>query len=61
MTLKNYVNQKRIEKAKGLLLTTNLKINEIAIQVGYNHTQSFIAFFNQSVQCTPLEYRRRGG
>ena len=59
MTLKKYVDSKRIEKAKELLLTTNLKINEIAVMVGYSHTQSFIAFFHQAVNCTPLEFRGR--
>jgi AraC-like DNA-binding protein len=59
LTLKSYVDSKRIEKAKELLLTTNLKIQEIAVQVGYTHTQSFIAFFHQAARCTPAEFRRR--
>jgi AraC-like DNA-binding protein len=59
LTLKSYVNSKRIEKAKELLLNTNLKVQDIAAQVGYFHTQSFIAFFHQAVHCTPLEYRRQ--
>jgi AraC-like DNA-binding protein len=58
LTLKKYVDSKRIEKAKDLLLTTNLKINEIAVQVGYSHTQSFIAFFHHIVHCTPVEFRQ---
>jgi AraC-like DNA-binding protein len=58
LTLKSYVDSKRIEKAKELLLTTNLKIQDIAVQVGYTHTQSFIAFFHQIVHCTPVEFRR---
>jgi AraC-like DNA-binding protein len=59
LTLKSYVNSKRIEKAKELLLNTDLKIQDIALQVGYMHTQSFIAFFRQAVHCTPVEYRRQ--
>jgi AraC-like DNA-binding protein len=48
-----------MEKAKELLLTTNLKIQEIAAQVGYIHAQSFIAFFHHYAQCTPVEFRSR--
>jgi AraC-like DNA-binding protein len=59
LTLKSYVNSKRIEKAKELLLNTNLKVQDIAAQVGYFHTQSFIVFFRQTVHCTPVEYRRQ--
>jgi AraC-like DNA-binding protein len=59
LTLKNYVDSKRIEKAKELLVSTNLKVQDIAAQVGYVHTQSFIAFFHRAVHCTPVEYRRR--
>ena len=59
LTLKSYVDNKRIEKAKELLMNTNQKIQDIAVQVGYFHTQSFIAFFNQNVHCTPMEFRRR--
>ncbi|MDR0450868.1 MAG: helix-turn-helix transcriptional regulator, partial [Treponema sp.] len=59
LTLKSYVNSKRIEKAKDLLLNTNLKVQDIAAQLGYSHTQSFIAFFRQAVHCTPVEYRKQ--
>jgi AraC-like DNA-binding protein len=59
LTLKNYVDSKRLEKARELLTSTNLKVQEIALQVGYVNAQSFIAFFHQAVHCTPVEYRKR--
>jgi AraC-like DNA-binding protein len=59
ITLKNYVDSKRIEKAKELLVSTNLKVQDIAAQIGYLHTQSFIVFFREAVHCTPTEYRER--
>ncbi|GHT98355.1 hypothetical protein FACS1894142_4580 [Spirochaetia bacterium] len=61
LTLKNYVDSKRLEKARELLVNTNLKVQEIALQVGYVNAQSFIAFFHHAVQCTPVEYRKRNG
>jgi AraC-like DNA-binding protein len=61
LTLKGYVNSRRIEQARELLLTTNLKVQDIAARVGYLHTQSFIAFFRQTAHCTPAEYRRQAG
>jgi AraC-like DNA-binding protein len=59
ITLKSYVDSKRIEKAKELLVSTNLKVQDIAAQTGYLHTQSFIVFFREAVHCTPTEYRER--
>jgi AraC-like DNA-binding protein len=59
LTMKSYINAKRIEKAKELLVSTNLKVQDICIRVGYTNAQSFIAFFHQAVHCTPVEYRKR--
>ena len=47
----------RIEKAKDLLLHTNLKTSEIGVQVGYPNPQYFATAFRKATGFTPSEYR----
>jgi len=47
----------RIEKAKALLLQTNLKTSEIGLQVGYPNPQYFATAFRKATGLTPSEYR----
>lgn len=53
-----YFIQLRMEKSCELLKATNLKIYEIADQVGYNHLPYFSRQFKETYSMTPLEYRR---
>lgn len=48
-----YVNQLRNEKAKELILNTNMKINEIALQVGYTESNYFYRKFKQCYGISP--------
>lgn len=54
-----YINNIRIQTAKTLLSSTDLPINDIALQVGYIHTSSFVRKFKQEVGKTPGEYRMK--
>jgi len=53
-----YVNNKRIDLAKKLLLNTNKKIGEITIECGFNGQLYFSRFFKEKVGYPPLEYRK---
>ncbi|MEF9959885.1 MAG: response regulator [Niameybacter sp.] len=53
------LNAARIEKAKRLLLESNMKIYEIAENVGYTDTAYFSKIFKKSTQVTPNEYRNK--
>ena len=53
----DYLLQKRMEKAKLLLLTTELKNYEIAEQVGFEDVNYFITKFKKYYQITPKQYR----
>lgn len=55
-----YLNRKRIEIAKHLLLTTSLKVHEIGSQVGIDNTNHFISLFKKFTGVTPLEYKSKG-
>lgn len=48
----------RLEKAKKLLRSSNLKITQIAEQVGYPNLQYFTRVFTRQMNMTPAEYRK---
>jgi YesN/AraC family two-component response regulator len=52
-----YVSRVRIENAKNLLLNPNLRISEIAYQVGFQSLTHFNRVFKKVVGEAPTEYR----
>ena len=52
-----YVSRVRIESAKNLLLNPNLRISEIAYQVGFQSLTHFNRVFKKVVGESPTEYR----
>lgn len=59
--IKEYISKARLEKAKKLLSSTSIKINEISVRVGYDSAPSFTRIFKKIVGISPLEYRDRYG
>lgn len=57
MTPKEYVDGRRAIAARRLLADRDLQIQEIANQLGFQYSQSFIAFFRAVEGITPGEYR----
>ncbi|MBO2944391.1 helix-turn-helix domain-containing protein [Paenibacillus sp. F411] len=57
-TVLEYTNKLRIEKAKDILRTTDIPLQDIVNQVGYSDVSSFIRKFKQLVSMTPGEYRK---
>lgn len=55
---KNFILTTRINKAKELLSSTDLKINEIAEMVGFSSQQRFNDAFKRLENLTPLKYRK---
>jgi len=53
-----HIHEKLIEKAKGILTTTNLTVSEIAYQLGFEYPQSFSKLFKAKTHLTPLAYRQ---
>ncbi|WYP26982.1 AraC family transcriptional regulator [Alkalihalobacillus sp. FSL W8-0930] len=56
----DYLTDLRIEHSKRLLIETNLKIHEVAEQVGYRHSY-FNRIFKKSVDLSPSEFRKKFG
>lgn len=59
MNFTEYVSRVRIEKAKNLLLNPNLRISEIAYEVGFQSLTHFNRVFKKIVGESPTEYRDR--
>lgn len=57
-TIVDTINTIRINKAKGLLTTTNMKIYEIALAVGIEETTYFSYVFKKYVGHSPKEYKK---
>lgn len=56
MSVNEYINQVRIQKAKELLVHRQLRINEIAELVGFHDQQYFAKVFKRIVGCMPSDY-----
>jgi AraC-like DNA-binding protein len=54
-----YRSRAQIEKAKHLLILTNLSITEICMAVGFSSLGSFSALFSRRVGMSPSEFQRR--
>lgn len=56
---KSYVNSVRLKHAVTLLVSTNKKILEIALEVGFSDTRAFSSAFQKVYNETPNAYRNR--
>lgn len=61
LPFQDYLIQERLKKAKLLLLTTDLKVYEIAEQVGFEDINYFSQRFKQLVGMTPRQYKKGDG
>lgn len=59
----DFINVRRIEEARRLLETTDLRINVVAEQTGFSTTAHFRRVFREQVGISPVQYRKvhRGG
>ena len=52
-----HIGQKMLLKAKQLLLTTTMRVNEIALTLGFQQPQNFTNWFKRMTQSSPNAYR----
>lgn len=57
LTPQYYIASLRLQKAKELLMTTDLPVRDIAMELGYQSLGSFTTRFGRSVGLTPAEFR----
>jgi two-component system response regulator YesN len=58
VTFSSYIRDYRIQKAKELLIGTNLKLHSVGEQVGYRDPKYFCRVFKEVTGLNPSEYRR---
>lgn len=58
MNFSEYVTRSRLQKAKNLLIVSNLSVGEIAENVGYSTAKYFIKLFKEYEGQTPSKYRK---
>lgn len=61
MNFVDYLNMIRLAKVKHLLLTTNLRVYEIANMCGYADQNYFIKIFRKNTGVTPTYFRNNSG
>jgi two-component system response regulator YesN len=61
ITLSDYVTRTRINKAKALLLETEMSVCQVALEVGYPDQSYFTKAFKALEGCTPKTFRHEGG
>lgn len=57
MSIKEYITHNKINRAKKLLIETNMSITEIADSVGYSHVLAFSKAFSSKEKVSPQKYR----
>lgn len=57
MTFTEFVSRTRVEKASNLLLNPNLRVSEIAFEVGFQSVTHFNRVFKKIVGQSPTDYR----
>ena len=58
INISDYIIKIRIEKAKYLLMTTDMKTYEISDEIGYVNSQYFSVLFKRNTGLSPTEYRQ---
>lgn len=59
INISDYIIKIRIERAKYLLITTDMKTYEISEEIGYVNSQYFSVLFKRNAGASPTEYRQR--
>lgn len=55
----HYVTKIRMERAVALLMNTDMKVAEIAAEIGYDDPNYFTTVFRKTYQESPLQYRKQ--
>lgn len=58
LSVVDYVNQSRVQRARMLLVTTNLPIHEISEMIGFLDENYFTRIFKRYAGISPREYRK---
>lgn len=59
MTYSQYLNMLKINYAKELLLSTELKVTEVCFECGFTSQSNFLRLFKEQTGTSPLEFRKK--
>ncbi len=59
MTFQNYLTKRRMEKAKLLILTTDMKNYQISEAIGYDDVNYFSTKFKREFHLSPKQYKKK--
>ena len=59
-TVSTYIRRVRVERAKSLLVASDLTVSQVCHEVGYHDVRHFYQLFKELVGMTPTQFRRRG-
>jgi AraC-like DNA-binding protein/mannose-6-phosphate isomerase-like protein (cupin superfamily) len=58
-SFKEIIHEQKLKKACALLKNTNMTVDHIALEVGYNNCSFFYKIFKDAFGVTPFEYRQQ--
>ncbi len=58
LSMRDYQLKARMERARILLIQSNLDVNQIGWQIGYKHVCNFVTAFKRFYGCTPNVFRQ---
>ena len=61
MSVSSYIKKAKINRARILLETTDLSVNEIAERLAFNTPNYFIQCFRELMEVSPAKYRKKTG
>ncbi|MEF9945873.1 MAG: 2-isopropylmalate synthase [Lachnospiraceae bacterium] len=59
MTFGDHVKKIRMKKAKAMLKTSNMTVDNVASSVGYQNVEHFNRLFKKEYQLTPIQFRNK--
>lgn len=59
-TLKGYIRSRRLARSLERLLTTDMRVLDVALLAGFDSQEAFSRAFRKAFDLSPLEYRRVG-
>jgi len=59
INIKKYINTVRVSNAVRLLENSDISIEALAAEVGYANVNTFLRQFNEMMQISPLQYRKK--
>lgn len=59
LSIREYINELRMEDAKTLLAFSKLNITEISIAIGFNDSNYFSRLFKNEIGMSPIKYRKK--